>query len=1009
MRCARCQQDNPDAARFCNQCGTPLAPVPAPVPELRRLTVLFCDLVGSVELASQHDPEEWHDLLAAYQAAAGRAIRRQHGHVAQHLGDGLVAYFGYPQAAEDDALRAVQAALELVKDVGAIPVPRSGARLRVRVGLHTGSTVMGQVGGGEGEYLALGDTPNIAARIQSLAPDNAVLLSPTTRTLVEARVHCAEFGDFALKGLPGTLRLHQALLMRGSDDAQALRGLSPLRGRGPELARLAQHWEASAVSGRCVLLLGEPGIGKSRLARELRSRVRQADFDAWIMRCSAHGANTPFAPLVQFLRQGMALAGAPEGSPAALAAILAAVGVRDEAVIAPMRFLLGLATPAAGEPEMSAQALRERTFASATTILRTMADRQRTLLILEDLHWADPTTLEWVGRVLAAGTPPGLCLLLLARTEFNAEWAGNPRLERLALEPFGAEHAAAVVAAMDADGILAPQAVERIVERAEGNPLFVEEFTRSALEARGEDVPLTLQEQTLARLDRLGPARQVLQYAAVIGRHFSRPQLLAASGLAEPALEDGLRRGVEAHMLRRVAGATGEVYAFRHALLRDAAYASLLRSARQASHARVAEALVADDPAAARANPELLAHHYTEAGQMQPAIVHWLAAARLALGRSACVEASAHARTALRLLGDPGENPAALALELEGRLLLAPALMAVRGVLDAEVEQAYSRARQLCERLGNGPKLLVPLWGLWAYELMRGETESALAVAGQLRQLAKASPQHPVAALAAAATTGMTLFYQGDLQGARAACAQGLGPDKLPAPGARSRGVHDPGVMCHTFHTLAAWLLGDTEAAEAEAAALRRAIPGLPPFDAAYAWCSDALLHRLAGNANGACDSALRAIAIGKEQAFPAWQTMGAMLLGWGRARQGDTVRALAGMQPSYEAWCASGARNLRPLFLGLLADAWLAHGDAARALASAEEGLAAAATGERCWDPELYRLRAEALAQLGEEGPATESARHAIAAAHRMEARGWLERGGRSLDRWLREQAGTR
>lgn len=1010
MRCARCRQDNPDAARFCNQCGAPLVAAAAPQPELRRLTVLFCDLVGSVELASQLDPEEWHALLAGYQAAAGHAVRRHHGHVAQHLGDGLVAYFGYPQAAEDDALRAVRAALEIVKEAGALAVPRSGARLRVRAGLHTGSTVMGQVGAGEGEYLAVGDTPNIAARIQALAPANAVLLSPATRTLVESRVHCADFGEYALKGVPASLRLYQALLLRGSDDAQAMRGLSPLRGRTRELAALAGHWQGSALSGRCVLVLGEPGIGKSRLARELRSRVRQEDCDAWVMRCSAHTANTPFAPLVQFLRQAMAVAGAPEGSPAALGAILAAVGVHDAAVAAPLRSLLGLEDAgSAGEPAMSAQALRERTFAAAGAVLRTMSGEQRTLLIVEDLHWADPTTLEWIGRVLESGLPPGLCLLLLARTEFNAEWAGNPRLQRLMLEACSAEHAAAIVAGLDTERALDAGAVQRIVERAEGNPLFVEEFTRSALEARGEDIPLTLQEQTMARLDRLGPARQVLQYGAVIGRHFSRRLLRAASGLADEALEDGLRRGVEAHMLRPVADPGGEVFAFRHALLRDAAYASLLRSARQASHGRVAEAIVAQDAAAARNTPELLAHHYTEAGQVQPAIVHWLEAARLALGRSACVEAAAHARTALRLLGDPGESATALALELEGRLLLAPALMAVRGVLDAEVEQAYSRARQLCERLGNSPKLLVPLWGLWAYELMRGEIDRAQGVAGQLRALATASAQ-PTAALAAAATTGMTLFYQGDLRGARDACAKGLGQDRLPPSASRSaRGVHDPWVMCHTFHTLASWLLGDTETADEKAAATRRMIAALPPFDAAYAWCSDALLHTLAGNANGACDASLRAIAIGQEQAFPAWQMMGAMMLGWGRARQGDTTRALAQMRRSFEHWCASGARNLRPLFLALIADAWLAHGDAAQARASADAGLAEAASGEHCWDAELYRLRAQAQAELGEWGPAMDDARKALAAAQRMGAKAWTERAGSTLESLTREQAAAR
>lgn len=1000
MRCARCQQDNPEGARFCNQCGAPLAAVAA-TPQLRRLTVMFCDLVGSVELASRLDPEEWHGLLAGYQAGAGDTVRRHHGHVAQHLGDGLVAYFGYPVAAEDDALRAVRASLEVVEQVSVQRLPHSGERLRVRVGLHTGSTLMGAVGG-DTEYLALGDTPNIAARIQALAPPNSVLMSPATRTLVDAQVQSVSLGEHTLKGLPGALRLYQALaLRRGGQEEGASPRQPPFLGRERELAWLAQRWDDAATAGRCVLVLGEPGIGKTRLARELRARVPRSSADAWTLRCSAHTANTPFAPLAQFLLQAMALAGAQQPTAAALDGVLARVGVRDEAVAAPLRALLGLAgaTPPVGDASTSAQALRERTFAAAIGVVHTMAAVRPTLLVVEDLHWADPSTREWLGRLLAGGLPPGLMLMLLARTEFAADWAGAEPVERLQLEPCTPQDAAALVAALDAAGNLSQESVARILDRADGNPLFVEEFTRSALEARGESVPLTLQEQTMARLDRLGPARQVLQQAAVLGRVFSRRLLQVASGLAEEAVEAGLQRGVEAHMLRPLAEGSG-TYAFRHALLRDAAYASLLRSVRQASHARIAESILELEPAAARQQPELLAHHYTEAGAMQPAIAYWLAAARLGLARSACVEAAAHARAALGLLAELGESEGALAQELELRLVLAPALMAVRGVLDPEVEQAYARARVLCERLGNGPKLLVPLWGLWAYELMRGEIDRAQDVARQLRSLAEASAQ-PLASLVAAATSGMTLFYRGEFAAARAACARGLELARIPAPAARSaRGVHDPGVMCHTFHAMAGWMLGEVEEAKAAAATVREAIPHLPPFDAAYAWCADALLHALSGDAPAACASARRAIAIGEEQAFPAWQMMGAMLEGWGRAKQGEGTPAVEQMQRSYEGWCASGARNLRPLFLALLADAWLAQDEAVQALRCAEAGLAEAATGEHCWDAELHRLRAEALARCGERGPAVESARRAVAAAQQMEARGWTERVESSLER---------
>lgn len=1004
MRCGRCQADNPEAARFCNQCGAPLAA--ASSPELKRLTILFCDLVGSVRLASQLDPEDWHALLAAYQAAASAAVRRHHGHVAQHLGDGLVAYFGYPLAAEDDAVRAVEAALDIVREASALRVPESDATLQVRVGLHTGATVMGQVGGHEGEVLAVGDTPNVAARVQAVAAPNTVVLGPATRALVDARVRCLDLGDHTLKGLDAPLRLYQVVGLRERGEADGSgRGWVPFLGRERELARLQQRWEEAADAGRAVLLRGEPGIGKSRLARELRARVVREEARTWTMRCSAHTINTPFAPVAQFVRGAMAALGGGEDGAAALGNVLARAGLQDAGVAAPLRALLGIDPPDAGGA-VSAQALRERTFGAVGTVLRTLSSRRRTLLLVEDLQWADPSTLEWLGRMLQQGLPPGLMLLLLARTEFSADWAELPALERLTLDPCGAQDAAALVAALDRERALPAPAVERIVERAEGNPLFVEEFTRSALEAQGEDIPLTLQDQTLARLDRLGAAKQVLQQAAVIGRRFSRSQLRAASGLPEDLVEEGLQRGVAAHMLRSVTGTDEGVYAFRHALLRDAAYASLLRSIRQATHARVAEAILADDPACVREQPELLAHHYTEAGQAQQAIAHWLAAARLALARSACLETAAHARTALRLLGEPGGNPQALALELELRLALAPALMAVRGVLDPEVGESYARARQLCEQLGNGPKLLVPLWGLWAYELVRGEVDRAQAVARQIRKLADAGTQ-AIAPSVAAATNGLTLFYRGELAAARDECARGLGASRLPPSAVRSaRGVHDPGVMCHAFHAIARWLLGETGEAQEEAAALRASIPGLPPFDAAYAWCADAVLHTLADDPAATLASAARAIAIGKEQAFPAWQTMGAMMHGWARARQGDAQAALKPMRRSFDGWCASGARNLRPFFLLLLADAWLSAGDAEQALQCAERGLAEAASGERCWDAELHRLRAESLARVGRQEAALVAAREALATAERMGAAAWSARARDSLQRMLKTEA---
>lgn len=992
MHCPRCHHPNPDPARFCNQCGAALSAPSAP--EYKRLTVLFSDLVGSVEIANGLDPEDWLALLADYQAAAGGAIQAQQGHVAQHLGDGLVAYFGYPVTGEDDAARAVRAALDLVAAVQRLKLPAGVPRLRVRVGLHTGPVVMGELGSGaQRETLALGDTPNIAARLQALAPANGVVVSAVTYGGVHRLFRCVDLGEQALKGLAQPMRLHQVVAPRraeADDDPVRAAGPLPLMGREAEIDRLRHAWsQACGGRGTSLLVQGEPGIGKTRLARELRAVAAADGAPVWHLRCAVHLAQTPFAPMVQLLSRviGDDTGRSDDERAAHLTAMLERAGMADAGTLVPLAALLSIRLPSThGWPPLSAQALRERTFDAATSLLLAGTAASPGLLVAEDLHWADPSTLQWLGRLVQRPATGRLLLLLTARSEFPSPW---PALPTLTLAPCPPEVAAAMVRALDSEGLLSDAAVARVEARAEGNPLFVEEFTRAALEAGGEEVPASLQQQTQARLDRLGAGKAVLQQAAVIGRHFSRALLQAVSELDAEALARALQRGVDAQLLTPAGGIEGEHFAFRHALLQDAAYASLLRSARQASHRRVAQALLARDPQIVHRQPEVLAHHCAEGGQPEQAIAHGLRAAQLALARSACLEGAAHAQKALALLAERPSD----ATELELQLVRAPALMAVHGVLHPDVEQAYQRARVLCERIGSTPKLLVPLWGLWAWELMRGHVDDAHAVALRIDALARQGPPG-LPTLVAAATTGMSLFYGGRLAEARVHLGQGVALYQPPKQAARTvRGVHDPGAMCHAFDMLAGWMLGDAAGAQAGAARLRAMIPALAPYDAAFSWCADALLAALSGDTATCGDSAARAAAIAEEQAFNAWEMMAAVLQGFSRARGAQDAGGLAQMQRALDAWSATGARNLRPLFHALLADAWMAHGDATAALAAAQAGLDATVDGERCWAPELLRVKALAHMWRGEPAAAQASHDQALAQAQAMGATGWLQR----------------
>lgn len=1004
MHCPQCGQQNPSGARFCNQCGAGLGQ--AREAERRQLTVMFCDLADSTALSAQFDPEALRELLAAYQAAAGAAIARFDGHVAQYLGDGLLVYFGFPQAHEDAAERAVRAGLGVLEALEALnaSAPEAGRpALRARIGIHTGPVVVSEVGSGpRREQLALGETPNVAARLQALAEPGSIVISAATQRLVQDAFACRDLGRHVLKGLPEAVQAWQV-----AHPARALpsgAAAPPLVGREQERTALLEHWRrAVRGGGHGVLLQGEPGMGKTRLSRALREEALRAGGRVFEARCSHFHPGSPFYPVAEMVARAIDYRPERAGEGVeALEASVAEFGLEARELVPYLAGLLSLPLPERlAPPLLSAQALRERTFEALLELLGAVTATQPLLLLVEDLQWSDPSTLELIGRALDRYGSARLLLLCTARSEFSPPL--RMPLERLELGRCPDETLEKLVRTLSAAKPLPHEVVSGIVARADGVPLFAEELARAVGETGGNEIPASLQDLLMARLDRLGPAKPVAQQAAAIGRRFSFALLRAVTSLDTGPLAEALEHAARVGLISAYGTPPETRYAFRHALFEDIAYQSMLRSTRQQIHRRVAEAILQVEPQTAETQPEVLAHHFSEASLPGEAVAHWLLAGRRALARSACIEAVAHARRGIEIARSLPGDASRLARELELQLVLAPALMAVRGAGADEVEQAYAQAGALCRQLGNAPKLLVPLWGLWAYALMRARYAEARMLAAQLEQLAELS-KAPGPGLVAAETLGMTLFYQGEFAAALAALQRGLALYRRPDAQARvARGVHDPGVMCHAFEMLALWLSGQGAAAIDSLARLRALDGILEPYDRAFTRCAFAVLSQCQNDPAAVAAHAADALAIAREQGFPTWVAMARVLQGWALAQQGRSEEGVALARRGCAAWDATGAQNLRPYFRALLADASLAAGQPDAALVALDEALTAIeAGGERWWEAEVHRLRGEVLLALGpgRRSAAEESLQRALQAAREQGARAFEARAEGSLSR---------
>ncbi len=1003
--------------------------------ERRQITVMFCDLVGSTALAEKLDPEDLRELLAAYQKAAGAVIERYEGHVAQYLGDGLMVYFGWPKAHEDDAGQAVRAGLELIE---AVKTVEASDPLQVRIGIATGPVVVGETGAGDASVpkAAVGETPNVAARMQGLAGPDEIIIAPTTRRLAGGAFDYNDLGEQDLKGIAEPLRAWRVVrksAVQGRFEARTQGGLTPLVGRDSEIALLLERWaEAKEGEGQVVLLSGEPGIGKSRITQVLREQIASEPHTRLRYQCSPHYTNSAFYPVIdQFERAaGFARDDAPEARLDKLEAMLAQ-GTENVAEAAPL-FAALLSLPMERYPplNLSPQQQKEKTFEVLAEQVVGLARHDPVLMIFEDVHWSDPTTLDVLGTIVDRLQDAAVLLVITYRPEFEPSWGGYSHVTSHSLNRLSRRQGARMVAKVTGDKALPEEVLDQIVAKTDGVPLFVEELTKTVLEAGlavGRQrhgvaesmvaIPATLQDSLMARLDRLESGKEIAQIGACIGREFSYSLIAAIVPGDLAGLDDALAQLTDRELLYRHGRPPDATYSFKHALVQETAYQSLLKSRRRPIHGRIADALQKQFGEIIETEPELLAHHYTEAGLIKQAIPYWQQAGERAVQRSANVEAIGHFTKALDMLQTLPDTLERNQQELTVQVALAVPLAATTGFASPEMEQVYTRARELCEQVGETPQLFPVVYGLWDFYLVRAEYKAAHEEAQQLLALVQGA-EDPGLLLEANRATGATLYYMGEFVSAREHLEAAMAlydPQQHRAHVALYR--QDPGVACFSYSAWNLWCLGyPQQALEKMHQAITLARESLHPFSLAWALNFAGRVHEFRREGPAAQERAEAVIALATEQGFAYWLAWGTVIRGWALAAQGQAAEGMAQIRQGLAAIRATGTAIARSQDLGLLAEAQRTVGQAREGLATVAEALALVEqTEERLYEAELYRLKGALTLQSQAAGQQSEIEKEveacfqqALDVARHQQAKSWELRAATSLARLWRRQGKT-
>lgn len=1001
--------------------------------ERRQLTVMFCDLVGSTALSERLDPEELRELMVAYRRVSDDVVARFEGQVAQYRGDALMAYFGWPSAHEDDAERSVRAALEIVQAVKAV---RAQPPLSVRVGVATGTVVVGAVSQADDAeaQLAVGDTPNLAARLQGLAGPDEVVIAPSTRRLVGDAFDLTDLGAHALKGIAGPVRAWGVL--RVGDAAsrfEASRGeqLTPLVGRAQEIELLLDRRQlASRSEGRVVLLSGEPGIGKSRVLSELRKRIEAQGVQALRFQCSPYHVNSAFWPTIDYLER--ALKFAREETPQSKLDRLEALVVGEyERPLSDMRFIASiLSIPCDdryGPLALTPQKHKDETIRTLVDFAEAAARKRPSVVLFEDVHWADATTLEVLDLLVDRVKSHPLLVVLTHRPEFQNRWEGHAHVETVNLGKLTRVQSSAMVSRLAGDKALPQDLVEQILTKTDGVPLFVEELTKSILESgqlndagdhytylgssRSISVPATLRDSLMARLDRHMPLKEIAQIGAAIGREFSYELISAVAPRSKAELDDMLERLTASGLAFRSGAPPDVTYTFKHALVQEAAYDSLLKRKRQQLHAEIARTIEERFPTIKQTEPEVLAQHYTRADLFEQGAAYWLKAGQNALGRMAVTGAIAHLEAGLHAIASLAPSAARDKSELECRVLLSTAWEAYGGWPAPQLAAVLRPALPLARAAAQPRHLARTLWGVWVQLMSVGPVAESLVWAQELLRAGEEVADEELLLVGHMAVM-VTNFWLGHPLVVERHAREILKRYEMARHGEIVKSMnHDPKTLAGIYLAQVLWMLGYPDQAVAlvdERDAHARLVNH--PFDSGFVLTLGAWVfhYRREPEKQYARNEALQKLALDAGLPFLSEVLAPYLSTGISLAQQGRLSEGIEQMRKGIQYWEAAGAKTVTPYVRSRLGEALALSGDLDGGLAHVEamlEQIALPGWEERSHLAEILRLKGWMLSLKGDLEGAERNYLASLDWAREQQARSWELRTATSLARlWQRQ-----
>ncbi len=1056
--CPACGFENPGGFKFCGECGAKFDArfgssdnISAPaistietldgnIAERRQLTVMFCDLVDSTQLSDYLDPEDLREVIHHYQKACGEIVHRYDGHIAQFLGDGLLVYFGFPHAHEDDARRAAISALEMINAIKALnrafTLPKNHT-LAVRIGINTGLVVTSELGSGvKKEHLALGKTPNVAARLQSLADANQILISEDSYLLVKDDFNFSSCGKLQIKGIANAVTAYQVI--ESIDNKNNIiessgKTSSKIIGREYELKKLLSFWKESVQGqGRIAIVSGDAGIGKSRLLKACRDELNSDEYQLVVARCHAFGEASTFSPIINVLQRliGLTSSLSVDEKRNKLRSFLERNQFDIEEAFPLFATFLGLPLNARDkEIIISPQKRKIRMIELVTELLVYSLQQLPMLLIVEDLHWVDPSTLELLNNFIDVVPEHNIFVVFTCRPNFDIPWPESDSLNILHVDNLEQVDIESMLLSLTNGKDLPIEIIEHIVNKTDGIPLFVEELTKMLLESDllrfvgnkfvlndtvsenlilEQSIPSTLQDSLTARLDSMGAAKEVAQLGAALGREFSYTLLRSVISKGQDELDAALQELVDAELLYQRGLPPNADFIFKHALIQDAAASSLLKSHRQVLHQRIATVLIDEYPGVANNRPEQIAHHFTAAANYETAIDWWIRAGSHALEQSASVEAIEHAKQGLNLLQHVSDSERNRRRELYLQMTLGPVLTATKGYAAPEVENAYKRAHELCKTVGVGEDLFPVLWGFYAFSVVRSEFLEALDAATQMLDIAN-KLQDEAMQIESHQALGLINYFIGQPQLAMRHIEKVLELDTtLRDRSFTFKSGQDASVCNLAFAALTSWLLGNNQHAEQyskQAIQLAREIDH--PFSLAYALNFAAWLSYMQDKPEKTKIYAQEEINLSEEHAF-FWIHKGKLLLGWALAQADDEDDIKRGhhlIKDGFHAYKEPGARLGQTLQMAIDASICLREDNIEEGLEIVSNGLRAVdETGEVFWQAELLRLKAELLNKDKPE-QALDCYQQAILIAEQQAASGLVQRVTDSMDVFTAQQ----